>query len=125
MTIVAAGRISALVEMQESSVENTNVGVAIRAYDRSTIAGQITDLRLDSLRNDGIAPWTGFSCSGLDQTYSFSDSNCAKLAPAPVSDARVMLNIDRLRFSDSLRHGAAEQRRGRRAGRLRSGPFDD
>ena len=33
--------------------------------------------------------------------------DCAKLVPAPASDARIVLNIDRLRFTDTLRHGAA------------------
>ena len=99
----AAGRISALLELQDSSVENAVRGVSIRASDRSSITGQITDLRLDSLRNDGIALTTGFTCSGRDKTHGV---NCAKLAPAPVSDARIVLNVDRLRFSDSLNHGA-------------------
>ena len=103
VVLSAAGRISALLELQDSSVENAVRGVWTRASDRSSITGQITDLRLDSLRNDGVALTTGFNCSGRDRTHSV---NCAKLAPAPVSDARIVLNVDRLRFSDSLRHGA-------------------
>ena len=101
----AFGRVSALLEIQESSIENTVRGLAIRGYERSAITAQITDLRLDSLRDDGIAPGTGFGCSGLEQTFNKYGLNCAKLAPAPVSDARLVLNIDRLRFSDTLRHG--------------------
>jgi hypothetical protein len=97
--IAAAGRISATVQMQDSSVENTTFGLFIKGYDRSTVTGQITDLRLDSLPNDGIHVQTGFPCSGRDQTFS---PNCAKLAPAPVSDARVVLHVDRLRFTDTL-----------------------
>jgi hypothetical protein len=104
--ISAAGRISARLEIQESSVENALRGVSVRASDRSTITAQITDLRLDSLRDDGIAPSTGFTCSGLDNTFNTYGLDCAKLSPAPASDARVVLNIDRLRFTDTLRHGA-------------------
>ena len=103
--ISASGHVSALLEIQASSVENTVRGLVVRGYERSAITAQITDLRLDSLRDDGIAPGTGFLCSGLDQTFNTYGLNCAKLAPAPVSDARVVLNIDRLRFSDTLGHG--------------------
>jgi len=101
----AAGRVSALLDLQDSSVENVVRGLIIWASDRSTITAQITNLRLDSLRSDGISPGTGFVCSGRDATFDSGGLNCAKLAPAPVSDARVVLNIDRLRFSDTLRHG--------------------
>ena len=97
--ISAAGRISATVEMQDSSVEHTTFGLFIRGYDRSTVTGQITDLRLDSLPNDGIHVQTGFPCSGRGSAFS---PNCARLAPAPVSDARVVLHVDRLRFTDTL-----------------------
>ena len=105
VSIAAAGRVSAILEVQESSVENTGDGLLINAYDRSTIAGQITDLRVDSLFNDGIAAGTGFSCSGLDKTFNRFLQDCSKRAPAPVSDARIVLNVDRMRFSDTLRHG--------------------
>jgi hypothetical protein len=103
--ISAGGRVSALLEIHESAVENTLRGVSVRSADRSTITGEMTDLRLDSLRDDGIAPGIGFPCSGLDSTFNKFDLNCAKLAPAPVSDGRIVLNIDRLRFTDTLRHG--------------------
>ena len=115
--ISAAGRVSALLEMQDSSVENAVRGVAIRAYDRSTITGEITDLRVDSLRNDGIFAATGFLCSGLDRTSKVPA--CAKLAPAPVSDARIVLNIDRLLFADTLRHGGPNN-----AGVIELGAYD-
>ena len=115
--ISAAGRVSALLEVQDSSVENAVRGLAIQAYDRSTITGEITDLRVDSLRNDGIFAATGFLCSGLDQTSKIPA--CAKLTPAPVSDARIALNIDRLRFADSLRHGAPNS-----AGVIELGAYD-
>lgn len=100
--ISAAGRVSALLEMQESSVENAVRGVVLRAYERSTVTGQVTDLRVDNLRNDGIFTSTGFACSGRDRTFS---ATCAKLAPAPVSDARIVLNVDRLQFRDTRRVG--------------------
>jgi hypothetical protein len=103
--ISTTGRVSALLEMEDSSVVNSVRGVAVRAADRSTLTGQLTNLRLESLRSDGIAPGTGFACSGLDATFNTFGLNCAKLAPAPVSDARIVLNIDRLRFSDTLKHG--------------------
>ena len=115
--ISGAGRVSALLEMQDSSVENAVRGIAIRAYDRSTITSEIADLRVDSLRNDGIFASTGFVCSGLDQTAK--NPACAKLAPAPVSDARIVLNIDRLRFADSLVHGAPSS-----AGAIELGAYD-
>ncbi len=66
--ISAAGRVSALLEMQDSSVENAVRGVAIRAYDRSTITGEITDLRWTACATMASSPGTGFLCSGLDQT---------------------------------------------------------
>ena len=47
-------------------------------------------------------PATGFSVLGTGPDVQIP--NCAKLAPAPVSDARIVLNIDRLRFS---RHACA------------------
>ena len=100
--LVAAGRVSALLEMQDSSVDDGVRGLILWASDRSTITGQITNLRLESLRSDGIVPATGFACSGLDKTFS---PNCSKLAPAPVSEARIVLNVDRLQFSDTRRHG--------------------
>ena len=48
-------------------------GLAIQAYDRSTITGEITDLR----RRQPAQRWhlcraTGFLCSGLDQTFKSS-----------------------------------------------------
>ena len=66
-------------DVQESSVENAYNGVDIIAYDRSTITGRITDLRVDSLFNDGITPSTGFWCSGLDRTFNRFGLDCSKL----------------------------------------------
>ena len=103
--ITAAGRVSAVLEVQELSVENAMDGFDIFAYDRSTVTGRITDFRVDSLFNDAIAPFTGFPCSGLDKTYNQFGIDCSKRAPAPVSDARIVLYVDLMRFSDTLRHG--------------------
>jgi hypothetical protein len=105
VSIGAAGRVSVILEIQEFSVENTFDGLDILAYERSTIAGRITGFRVDSLFNDGIAAGTGFRCSGLDKTFNRFGQDCSKLAPAPVSDARIVLHVDRMRFSDTLRHG--------------------
>jgi hypothetical protein len=104
--IVAAGRIAAQFELQDSSIENGSQGVMIQAYDRSTITGQITGLRVDSLLGDGIAPTTGFLCSGVDTPLTAVGLDCSKRKPVPVSDARIVLNIDRFQFSDNLRRGA-------------------
>ena len=78
--LAATGRISALVELQDSSVENVFRGVAIGPPTAATSPASITDLRLDSLGNDGIGLTTGFQCSGRDKTHN---TNCAKLVPAP------------------------------------------
>ena len=71
----------------------------------ASITAQITDLRLDSLRDDGIVRHDRLPVLGAGSDVQVP--GCAKLAPAPVSDARIVLNIDRLRFTDTLRHGAA------------------
>jgi hypothetical protein len=105
VSVTGAGRVSVLFEVQQFTVENATNGLDIFAYDRSTITGRITDFRVDSLFNDAIAPNTGFLCSGMDRTRKSFDIECAKFAPAPVSDARIVLNVDRMRFSDTLRHG--------------------
>ena len=59
-------------------MEHAGRGLYIRGYDRSAVTAQITDLRLDSLRNDGIAVTTGFCCSGRDKTFlpAIAPSSC-------------------------------------------------
>jgi hypothetical protein len=106
-------------DLQDSSVDNAVRGLALRAYDRGAITGQISNFRLDSLRSDGIAPATGFVCSGLDKTVKMVQIDCAQFAPAPVSDASIVLHIDRLRFTDSARHGQPND-----AGAIEPAAFD-
>ena len=60
--------------------------------DHGSSAGQPAQRRHRAVRPASRAPGGTRRTAPLD---------CAKLAPAPVSDARIVLNVDRLRFTDT------------------------
>jgi len=105
VSVTAAGRVAVTLDVLDSSIKFTGRGVGLRGYDRATLTTNLTNLRLDSLRSDGIAISTGFVCSGLDKSTKTPLMDCTTLAPAPLSDARVVVNADGLRFTDTERRG--------------------
>ena len=105
ISVVAAGRVAATLDVDDSSIEYTVRGVLVRGLDRATVTANLTNLRLDSLRSDGVGIATGFVCSGLDKSFKTLTLDCTTLPPAPVSDARVVVNANGLKFSDSQRRG--------------------
>ena len=102
--VLAAGRVAVTLDLVDSSIEFTLRGLGLRGMDRAVVTANLTNTWFDSLRSDGIGLVTGFVCSGLDTSTKVA-ANCSKLAPAPVSDARVVLNADRFRFTDTRRNG--------------------
>ena len=102
--VLAAGRVTVTLDLIDSSIEFTVRGLTLRGMDQAVVTGNVTNTWFDSLRSDGIGMTTGFACSGLDDSTKVA-VNCSKLAPAPLSDARVVLNADRFRFTDTRRHG--------------------
>jgi hypothetical protein len=104
VSIVAAGQVEVTLDMIDSSIEFTVRGLGLRGLDRATLTANVTNTRFDSLRSDGIGIATGLMCSGLDKSAKVP-VDCSTLAPAPLSDARVVLHADRFRFSDRRRHG--------------------
>jgi hypothetical protein len=106
VSITAAGRADVTLEIRDSSIEHTIRGFVARASDRAAVTATLTGLRLDSLRSDGIGVTTGFVCSGMDAAARLPGNlDCSTLAPAPVSDARLVVNVDGLRFTDTAGHG--------------------
>ena len=102
--VLAAGRVTVTLDLIDSSIEFTVRGLSLRGMDQAVVTANVTNTWFDSLRSDGIGMTTGFACSGLDNSTKVA-VNCSKLAPAPLSDARVVLNADRFRFTDTRRHG--------------------
>ena len=92
-------------EMLDSSIEFGARGVVLRGYDRAAVTANVTNTWFDSLRSDGFGLTTGFVCSGWTRRSIFHHWIAARLSPAPVSDARVVLNADQFRFTDTRRHG--------------------
>lgn len=105
ISVNAAGHADVTLDVQDTSIELAARGLSVRGSDRATLTVNITNTRLDSLRSDGIAINTGFFCSGLDKSAKVGAIDCAPLVPAPVSDTRVVVNADGLRFTDSQRKG--------------------
>jgi hypothetical protein len=105
ISITAAGRVAVTLDVQDTSIEYAARGIVARGYDRAAVTVNVTNTRIDSLRSDGITLSTGFLCSGLEKTTKTLTLDCGPLAPAPVSDARMVLNVDRLRFTDTARKG--------------------
>ena len=103
VSVNAAGHVAVMFEMLDSSIEFTGRGVVVRSADRAVVTATVTNTWFDSLRSDGFGLVTGFACSGLDGSVKIPD--CSTLSPAPVSDARIVLNADRFRFTDTRRHG--------------------
>ena len=104
VSVIAAGHVEVTLEMLDSSIEFTLRGLGLRGVDRATVIANVTNTRFDSLRSDGIGMSTGFVCSGLDNSTKVA-VDCSKLAPAPLSDARLVLNLDRFRFTDTRKYG--------------------
>ena len=104
VSVSAAGRVAVTLDLLDSSIEFTVRGLGLRGMDRAVVTANVTNTAFDSLRSDGIGMTTGFACSGLDTSTKVS-VDCSKLAPAPLSDARVVLNADRFRFTDTRRYG--------------------
>jgi hypothetical protein len=102
--VLAAGRAAVTLDLLDSSIEFTVRGLGLRGTDRASVTANVTNTWFDSLRSDGISMVTGFVCSGLDTSTKVA-VDCSKLAPAPVSDARVVFNADRFRFTDTRGHG--------------------
>ncbi len=90
----------------DSSIGSHGSRRVVRGLDRATVTANLTNLRLDSLRSDGVGIATGFVCSGLDKSFKTLTLDCTSLPPAPVSDARVVVNANGLKFSDSQRRGS-------------------
>jgi hypothetical protein len=104
VSVSAAGRVAVTLDLLDSSIEFTVRGLGLRGMDRAVVTANVTNTVFDSLRSDGIGMSTGFVCSGLDTSTKVS-ADCGTLAPAPLSDARVVLNADRFRFTDTRRYG--------------------
>ena len=105
ISVIVAGRARVTLDVQDSSIEYTTRGLGLRGVDHGVLTANLTNMRLDSLRSDGIGVVAGFTCSGLDKATKTPFMNCEKLAPAPVSEAHVVLNADGLRFTDTQRRG--------------------
>ncbi len=114
--IIAAGHVEVTVNVEGASIENSLRGIIARAADRATVTLNVRDTRMDNLTSDGIAVSTGFICSGMKKgdTIPSLDVHCSistprgPLPPAPVSDAKVVLNALRFRFTDSKHKGRDE-----------------
>jgi hypothetical protein len=104
VSVSAAGHIAVTLDLLDSSIEFTARGLILRGMDRAVVTANVTNTAFDSLRSDGIALSTGFVCSGLDKSTQ-APVDCSTLAPAPLSDARVVLNADRFRFTDKRKYG--------------------
>jgi hypothetical protein len=104
VSVGAAGHVAVTLDLLDSSIEFTARGLGLRGMDRAVVTANVTNTAFDSLRSDGIGMSTGFVCSGLDKEIK-APVDCSMLAPAPLSDARVVLNADRFRFTDKRRSG--------------------
>lgn len=104
VSVSAAGHVAVTLDLLDSSIEFTARGLGLRGMDRAVVTANVTNTAFDSLRSDGIGMSTGFACSGLDKAIK-APVDCSGLAPAPLSDARVVLNADRFRFTDKRRYG--------------------
>jgi hypothetical protein len=61
---------------------------------------------MEDLASDGIVAITGFMCSGIDAAGA-EGTPCAAVVPAPLSDAKVRVLVDRYRFADAAQRGRA------------------
>ena len=104
VSVSAAGRVAVTLDLSDSSIEFTVRGLGLRGMDRSVVTANVTNTAFESLRSDGISMGTGFVCSGLEKSTT-APVDCSTLAPAPLSDARLVVNVDRFRFTDKRRHG--------------------
>lgn len=104
VSVSAAGRVAVTLDLLDSSIEFTARGLGLRGMDRAVLTANVTNTRFDSLRSDGIGIMTGFVCSGLDKSTR-APVDCSTLAPAPLSDAQVVLNARRFRFTDTRKFG--------------------
>jgi hypothetical protein len=104
VSVGAAGHVEVTLDLLDSSIEFTARGLGVRGMDRAVVTANVTNTVFDSLRSDGIGMSAGFVCSGLDKSIK-SPVDCSTLSPAPLSDARVVLNADRFRFTDTRKFG--------------------
>lgn len=111
----AAGHVGVTVNVEGASIENSLRGIIARAADRATATLNVRDTRMDNLTSDGIGVYTGFICSGMKKgdtpiegVHCSISTPWGSLPPAPVSDAKVVLNALRFRFTDSKHKGRDE-----------------
>jgi hypothetical protein len=116
INILTAGHVDVTVNVEGVSIENSFRGIIARATDRATLTVNVRDTRMDNLISDGISLQTGFVCSGMRRGDSIpslgvhcsSSTPRGPLPPAPVSDAKVVLNAVRFRFADTKHKGRPE-----------------
>lgn len=114
--VSAAGHVELTVNVEGVSIENSFRGIIARGADHATVTLNVRDTRMDNLISDGINIQTGFICSGMKKGVVIEDLNvhCSvttprgPLPPAPVSDAKVVLNAVRFRFVDTQHKGRSE-----------------
>lgn len=117
--IIAAGQADMTVNLAEVSIENSLRGIIARATDRATVALNVSDTRMDNLTSDGISLQTGFICSGKQKGYPIPEdigggqcgvnTSRGPLPPSsPLSDAKLLLNARRFRFTDTKNRGRTE-----------------
>lgn len=111
---ISAGHVEVTLNIEATSIENSFRGIIARASDRAVVTLNVRDMQMDNLTSDGINLQTGFICSGMKKGDIIGTVQCmvstprGPLAPAPVSDAKVVLNARRFRFRDTKHKGREE-----------------